>query len=84
MTPSLTTPTTTIDVTGLSEPMVQSIQQLVAILRSNGPQVGSPRRPLRGRLAGMNLTIPTAADVEELRREMWANFPRDLPDSSQK
>lgn len=33
-----------------------------------------PRRSLRGLWRGLNLT---EADIDEARREMWANFPRE-------
>jgi hypothetical protein len=34
------------------------------------------RRPLRGLLADLG-PAPSAEDIDEARREMWGNFPRD-------
>lgn len=75
---------TTIDVTGLPEPVVRDIRQLVDTLRSKlsppQPTEGQGgRKPLRGCLAGRGLTIPTLQDIEDGRREMGSGFPRDLP-----
>ena len=69
------------DVTGLPEPVIQSIRQLVDAIRGQSlpPAAAGPRRSLGGCLAGRGLTVPTQEDIEEVRREMWANFPRDLP-----
>ncbi len=36
----------------------------------------TPRRSLRGVLAHLG-PAPSAEDIDEVRREMWANFPRD-------
>lgn len=36
----------------------------------------TPRRPLHGMLADLG-PAPSAEDIDEARREMWANFPRD-------
>jgi hypothetical protein len=73
----------TIDVSGLPETVVRDIRQLVETLRNGSaqsPQVPTPRKSLRGCLAGKGLKIPTLEELEEVRREMWANFPRDLPE----
>lgn len=35
-----------------------------------------PRRSLKGILAHLG-PAPSAEDIDEVRREMWANFPRD-------
>ena len=34
------------------------------------------RRPLRGLLADLG-SAPSAEDIDEARREMWGDFPRD-------
>lgn len=36
-----------------------------------------PRRSLKGLWADLDIDI-TDEDIHELRREMWANFPRDI------
>jgi hypothetical protein len=41
----------------------------------NGPK--APRRSLRGLFADLGLTI-SEEDIDEARREMWGNFPRDI------
>lgn len=35
-----------------------------------------PRRSLKGLWADLDIDI-TEADIEEVRREMWGNFPRE-------
>jgi hypothetical protein len=83
MAPELKSDTTTIDVSGLPEAVVRDIRQLVETLR-NGTTTPRPvaaeRKSLMGVLAGKGLRIPTPEELEELRREMWANFPRELPE----
>jgi hypothetical protein len=39
--------------------------------KSNGKK---PRKSLKGLWKGVNIT---AEDIDEARREMWGNFPRD-------
>jgi hypothetical protein len=61
------------------------VRELVETLRSNlgeAPPSATGRKPLAGRLAHLKLKVPTLAEFEEGRRETWANFPRDLPESS--
>lgn len=41
---------------------------------SNGPK--TPRRSLRGLFADLGVTI-SEEDIDEARREMWGNFPRE-------
>lgn len=36
-----------------------------------------PRRSLRGLFADLGVTI-SEEDIDEARREMWGNFPRDI------
>jgi len=36
-----------------------------------------PRRSIKGLWADLNIDI-TAEDIDEARREMWRNFPRDI------
>ncbi|MEW6731982.1 MAG: hypothetical protein AB1489_11710 [Acidobacteriota bacterium] len=36
-----------------------------------------PRRKLMGSLAHLNVHI-TKEEIDEVRREMWSNFPRDI------
>ena len=81
----LNTPTnpTTVDLTGLPEPVVQDIQRLVQTLRENlsGSQsaLTPGRPPLRGRFADLKLSVPRE-DIDEAQRETWAGFPREFPE----
>lgn len=36
-----------------------------------------PRRSMRGLFADLGVTI-SEEDIDEARREMWGNFPRDI------
>jgi hypothetical protein len=74
----------TLDVSGLPEPIIESIRQLVDSVRSRLGATGTAaamieRQSLRGCLAGQGLRIPTLQEVDDLRREMWSSFPRELP-----
>jgi hypothetical protein len=71
---------TTLDLSGLPEPVVESIKQLVDSLRQGKPrEVQVQRPPLRGRFAELKLSIPKE-DIDEAQREAWAAFPRDFPE----
>jgi len=80
MTPS---ESVTVDLTGLPEPVIRSIRQLVESLRRVSPPEGGAkqphaRRPLLGRFEHLNLDF-TKEEIDEAQREMWANFPREFP-----
>lgn len=47
-----------------------------SLKKENGPK--TPLRSLRGLWADLNIHI-TEEDIAEARREMWGNFPRDIP-----
>ena len=49
---------------------VESLEQ-----RANGTR---PRRSIKGLWADLGVTI-TEQDIAEARREMWGNFPREVP-----
>ncbi|MGZ3415122.1 MAG: hypothetical protein ACXWNX_16475, partial [Isosphaeraceae bacterium] len=73
-----------LDLSGLPEPVVKSIKQLVESLRegiaSQGHSGATPQpSPLRGRFADLKLSIPTE-DIDEAQREAWQDFPRELPE----
>ena len=73
-----------LDLTGLPEPVVKSIKQLVESLReeisSQGPSGATYQPPsLRGRFADLKLTVPKD-DLDEAQREAWQNFPRGFPE----
>ena len=77
-------PPTLLDLSGLPDPVVRSLQQLVESLRA-APVVQSdtnekaPRQPLVGRFAHLGISVPKEA-VDDAQREAWAGFPRDIPD----
>ena len=76
-----------LDLTGLPEPVVKSIKQLVESLRegiaSQGRSGATPQpSPLRGRFADLRLSIPRE-DIDEAQREAWQDFPRELPEPGQ-
>lgn len=70
-----------LDLTGLPEPVVQDIKQLVQTLRERlaAAPPTADRQPLIGRLAHLGLKTPSLEEFKEARREAWANFPRDFP-----
>jgi hypothetical protein len=75
--------TQTVDLTGLPEPVVEDIKRLVQTLREKMPSPPctpptAGRRPLMGRFADLNRSIPRG-HIDEAQREAWANLPRDLP-----
>ena len=77
----------TLDLTGLPEPVVKSIQQLVETLREgtagqNHPDATFEPASLRGRFASLGLSIPKE-DLDEAQREAWRDFPRGLIDAGQ-
>jgi hypothetical protein len=76
-----------LDLSGLPEPVVQSIKQLVESLRAgianrglSGP--ADQPLPLRGRFADLDLSIPKE-EIDEALREAWQDFPRAFPGSGQ-
>ncbi len=73
-----------LDLSGLPEPVVKSIKQLVESLREGIAVQGqsgatSLRPPLRGRFAELRLSI-AKEDLDEARREAWQDFPREFPE----
>ena len=58
----------------------QLISRLASLMEKNVTKVEqnqpAPRRPLHGILADLG-PAPSAEDIDEARREMWGNFPRD-------
>ena len=75
---------TTVDVTGLPEPVIDDLRRLVKTLRKKLPTQesvasGQERLPLRGRFADLKLSIPKE-DIDEAQREAWKGFPREFPE----
>lgn len=75
---TLLTAPRTIDLAGLPEPVIRSIQQLVESLREE-TKPAETRPPSIGRFAHLGYSIPKEV-IDEAQRECWANFPRDFPD----
>lgn len=74
----------TLDLTGLPEPVVEELMRIAREAREK--QVGEAalpaegaRPPLRGRFAHLGYSFPKE-ELDAAQREMWASFPRDLPD----
>ncbi len=76
-----TTEITTVDLTELPAPVIESIKQLVTSIR-NGSESSAEKKAdqasLRGRFSQVGASF-TKEDFDEAQREMWANFPRDFP-----
>lgn len=56
--------------------LTPTIERVVGQLESSVPSV--PRVPLRGLLADLG-PAPSAEEIDEVQREMWATFTRDTP-----
>ena len=55
----------------------QEVLDFVQFLREKAiPK--QPRRSLYGLWSDLDIEI-TAADIDEVRQEMWGNFPREFP-----
>lgn len=64
-------------VTSLPLDRQREILDFARFLRAKGCTKG-PRKPLRGLCSDLPMSL-SAADVADLRDEMWRGFPRDLP-----
>jgi hypothetical protein len=53
----------------------QEVLDFAQYLRSREPATPQPRKSLYGLLA--NTPSVSAEDIDEARREMWGNFPRE-------
>ena len=78
---------TLLDLTGLPEPIVKSIKQLVESLREGIASQGhsgamSQPASLRGRFADLRLSIPKE-ELDEAQQEAWQDFLRELPEPGQ-
>lgn len=72
----------TVDLTGLPEPVVHQVMQLVKEARRKQAEespVPAPgeRPPLLGRFAHLGLSFPKE-ELDEAQREAWAGFPREF------
>jgi hypothetical protein len=55
----------------------QLISRLATVMEKSVPVAEAKSRPsLYGALADLG-AAPSVEDIDEIRREMWANFPRD-------
>jgi hypothetical protein len=76
-----------LDLSGLPEPVIRSIKQLVESLREGiaiqGQFGTKPQSPaLRRRFADLRLSIPFE-DIDAAQREAWQDFQRELPERGQ-
>jgi hypothetical protein len=62
---------------GLSLEKQKEVLQFVETLRPDDG-MRKPLHSLEGLLEDLNVDI-TAEEITEARREMWGNFPRDIP-----
>jgi hypothetical protein len=54
----------------------EEVLDFVRFLRSQEPAIPQPRKSVEGLWADLGASI-TAEDIDEARREMWGNFPRE-------
>jgi hypothetical protein len=81
MTPSVTPSPAFVDLTGLPESVIEQIHKIVSDARSqHPPPAATTRPPLLGRFASLGLSF-TKDELDEAQREIWANFPRDFPET---
>jgi hypothetical protein len=59
----------------LPEDKQQEVLELVKRLRAENPRPKKPFKSIKGILAGRGISI-SAEDIDEVRREMWKDFPR--------
>lgn len=57
-----------------------ALEYIESLEREAGKQATHQRKSLMGAFAHMKLNV-TTEDIEEVRREMWRNFPREEPQS---
>ncbi len=62
----------------LEEPVTELSGAVEVVLRAVAPvsTVGAARRSILGLCADLG-KAPSAEEIDEVRREMWAKFPRD-------
>lgn len=61
----------------LDEPVHGLTGPIEVVVRPAGlPAPSAPSRPLIGLCADLG-SAPSAAEIDQARREMWASFPRD-------
>ena len=56
----------------------QEVLDFTEFLADRAPRK-RPYKSVEGLWADLGFTV-TAEDIEEVRREMWRNFPRDFPE----
>ncbi len=79
-----------VDLTGLPDPVVKQVLQIIHEARQKQAQGAAPsvpeavgaRAPLLGRFAHLGLSFPKE-DLDEAQRDAWSTFPRDFPDKGQ-
>ena len=78
-----------VDLTGLPGLVVQQVHQLVKQARliqatqsANYSSSEKRNQGVIGMFAHLGVQTPTLEEFDDARRETWANFPREFPDSS--
>ena len=55
---------------------IKLLEKLASSLEQDWPEPKKPRRSLYGIFADLG-DAPSAEEIDEARREMWGNFPRE-------
>ena len=63
-------------------PLEEYVREIIAKDAAQANEAASLKQPLAGRFAHLGLSVSREA-IDEGRRELWANFPRDLPKRSE-
>jgi hypothetical protein len=78
---------TTVDLSGLPGPVVESIKQLVESVRAAQPSAGrseaTASHSIIGLFADQGSPTPSLDEFQQARHELGANFPREFPDPGQ-
>jgi hypothetical protein len=79
-------PSTCVDLTGLPEPVQQQVRQIVREARRKQADEAAKRTAgqlpgVIGLFAHLGIATPSLDEFADARRELAANFPRDIPDA---
>jgi hypothetical protein len=70
-----------VDLTGLPESVVQKVTEFIEEARQQQTKDASTASRLPsvvGMFDHLGIKTPTVGELDEARREMWANFPRNI------
>jgi hypothetical protein len=78
---------TTVDLSGLPDPVVESIKQLVESVRAAQSRADRSEatavQSIIGLFADQGIPTPSLEEFQQARHEMGADFPREFPDPDQ-